>query len=327
MAKLGSPNLQHYCESTASGRPRSAGSVCQVANRWPHHHQDGANFNSNGQQQQLAVRRPGSPLGSPRSPSRQPGSPSRAQNLHPWHREQLQQQNHKQQQQPSAQQGVRSSTGLPPPVSQQQQQRQQQQLQRPQERLIQSSADARVLFQQQQQCASNSAFGSTEHHRSQQAAAEEEQQQQQELEQQQRREENEQDDEAGAQEDEEAANDEVLLYGELLSALRRGGGTSLRAEAILEQLLQELGAARAALSTQRGEGLALRSRLASLEAQHSGCHSSKKRLQVRRTVVAMGGHVDVRSVACCLCHPACPAGICAWIYEHTSNNKHTHTPT
>ena len=55
-----------------------------------------------------------------------------------------------------------------------------------------------------------------------------------------------------------------------------------RSNASKEQLLQELGAARAALSAQRGEGLALRSRLASLEAQHSGCDSSKKRLQVRQ---------------------------------------------
>lgn len=75
-------------------------------------------------------------------------------------------------------------------------------------------------------------------------------------------------------------DDEVLLYGELMTALRRGGG-SLRAEAILEQLLQELGATRAALSSERGEGRTMRARLETLEEQHSGCADSKKMLQVR----------------------------------------------
>jgi hypothetical protein len=78
---------------------------------------------------------------------------------------------------------------------------------------------------------------------------------------------------------EEGVTDEVLLYGELMTALRRGGG-SLRAEAILEQLLQELGAARAALSSERGEGRAVRARLEVLEEEHTGCKDSRKGLQV-----------------------------------------------
>jgi hypothetical protein len=93
------------------------------------------------------------------------------------------------------------------------------------------------------------------------------------------------------------ADDDVLLYGELMSALRRGGG-SLRSEAILEQLLQELGAARAALSSERGEGRAVRARLDSLEEQHSGCADSKKMLQV-------GGELWGACVGCFCVHFWC----------------------
>lgn len=85
---------------------------------------------------------------------------------------------------------------------------------------------------------------------------------------------------AGEEQQQDAgASDEVLLYGELMTALKRAGG-SLRAETILEQLLQELGAARAALSSERGEGRALRARLEELEGQHAGCKDTKTSLQV-----------------------------------------------
>jgi hypothetical protein len=82
------------------------------------------------------------------------------------------------------------------------------------------------------------------------------------------------------QQQDPGVSDEVLLYGELMTALKRAGG-SLRAETILEQLLQELGAARAALSSERGEGRSMRARLEELEGQHAGCKDSKAGLQVR----------------------------------------------
>jgi hypothetical protein len=72
--------------------------------------------------------------------------------------------------------------------------------------------------------------------------------------------------------------DEVLLYGELMCALRRAGG-GLRAEAILEQLLQELGAARAGLCSERGEVRVLRGTLAALQEEHRQCQASKHVLQ------------------------------------------------
>jgi hypothetical protein len=77
----------------------------------------------------------------------------------------------------------------------------------------------------------------------------------------------------------DALTDEVLLYGELMVALRRAGG-GLRAEAILEQLLQELGAARAGLSSERGEVRVLRSTLVALQEEHRQCQDAKHVLQV-----------------------------------------------
>jgi hypothetical protein len=78
----------------------------------------------------------------------------------------------------------------------------------------------------------------------------------------------------------DALTDEVLLYGELMCALRRAGG-GLRAEAILEQLLQELGAARAGLSSERGEVRVLRSTLVALQEEHRQCQDAKHVMQVR----------------------------------------------
>jgi hypothetical protein len=77
----------------------------------------------------------------------------------------------------------------------------------------------------------------------------------------------------------DALTDEVLLYGELMCALRRAGG-GLRAEAILEQLLQELGAARAGLSSERGEVRVLRGTLAALQEEHRQCQAAKHVLEV-----------------------------------------------
>jgi hypothetical protein len=90
--------------------------------------------------------------------------------------------------------------------------------------------------------------------------------------------------------------DEVLLYGELMTAVRRGGG-GLRAEAILEQLLQELGAARAGLSAERGEARVLRSRLQEVEGQHVGCEPSRKLLQEQVQEAAQQLEVVRKSLA------------------------------
>jgi hypothetical protein len=294
MAKLGSPNL-HYCESAASprsNRPRSAGSVCQVGSRWAPEQQ----------QQQQVTRRPESPLrgsgnlhpwhreqlkGQAAFPqqqqqqqqvTRRPESPLRGSgNLHPWHREQLKGQAAFPQQQ--QQQSVRSSAGVPTPLAQQQDQ----------------GADAvhavGALLSNGGQHSAAAAGGQSSRpqspRRAQDAAsgatlaAE-----------------TAADNEGTQQQQNEHVDDEVLLYGELMSALRRGGG-SLRAEAILEQLLQELGAARAVLSSERGDGRNTRARLDALEEQHSGCADSKRMLQVGWCLTPsteLAGGVNTRAV-------------------------------
>lgn len=73
--------------------------------------------------------------------------------------------------------------------------------------------------------------------------------------------------------------EEVVLYGELMTALRRAG-CGVRAETILEKLLQELGATRAALNAERGEADSLRADLAGLQDQHADCDQAKRLLQV-----------------------------------------------
>lgn len=73
--------------------------------------------------------------------------------------------------------------------------------------------------------------------------------------------------------------DEVVLYGELMTVLRRAGG-GLRAETILQQLLQELGSTRAALAADRGELKSLHADLANLQEQHADCDQAKQLLQV-----------------------------------------------
>jgi len=75
--------------------------------------------------------------------------------------------------------------------------------------------------------------------------------------------------------------DEAELQGELMTAIKRGGG-GLRAEAILEQLLQQLGAARAGLVAEAGEVRVLRSRLAELQQEHTGCDAGRRLLKVRQ---------------------------------------------
>lgn len=93
----------------------------------------------------------------------------------------------------------------------------------------------------------------------------------------------------------DALTDEVLLYGELMCALRRAGG-GLRAEAILEQLLQELGAARAGLSSEHGEVRVLRGTLAALQEEHRQCQAGKHVMQVG---LRWAGWSAVSSVGCC----------------------------
>jgi hypothetical protein len=75
--------------------------------------------------------------------------------------------------------------------------------------------------------------------------------------------------------------DEAELHGELMTAVKRGGG-GLRAEAILEQLLQQLGAARAGLVAEAGEVRVLKSRLEELQQEHTGCDAGRRLLKVRQ---------------------------------------------
>eukprot|EP00775_Hariotina_reticulata_P006386 gene6386-6618_t len=72
--------------------------------------------------------------------------------------------------------------------------------------------------------------------------------------------------------------DEAELHGELLTAVRRGAG-GLRAEAILEKLLQQVGATRAGLVAEAGEVRVLRKRLAELQQEHMGCDGGRRLLQ------------------------------------------------
>lgn len=258
MAKLGSPNL-HFCDSVASprgGRPQSAGSVCQTANRWPHE-----------QQQQQVPGRPGSPLGRQESPRR--GS----QILQAWHRQQPQSQ-------PQQQQLARSSLGVPAALQQQHQQV---------VNALHASSPRAASVQQvlESGAAAAAAFAASMHGDMAAASAAP----QQDTEQQQ------QADAGEEQQQGEGLSDEVLLYGELMTALKRAGG-SLRAETILEQLLQELGAARAALSSERGEGRAVRARLDELEGQHAGCKDTKTSLQVRSFCALCS---DSRPLSCTAC--------------------------
>lgn len=283
MAKLGSPNLQ-YCESAASPhstRPRSAGSVCQLQGRWQQQQHEQSQQQQQqqlgqGQHNQLAARRPPSPLRG-------------SLNTQMWQ-----------------QQGLRSTAGIvPAPLQQHHHLVLQQQHSGGRQSPCQDIAAAAAAHSNNRgaartqllrigagadECAAAAAAGGTlggaaDKHTAAAAAAAADDDDGSGFEQQQHH----ADERGGAATDGDVGHkdghggdddDEVLLYGELMSALRRGGGGSLRSEAILEQLLQELGAARAALSAERGEARALKARLKDVEEQHAGCGGGKKELQV-----------------------------------------------
>lgn len=73
-------------------------------------------------------------------------------------------------------------------------------------------------------------------------------------------------------------SDEAGMYGELMAAIRRGGA-GLHAESILERLLNELGAARASLSSERGELRALKATLSDLQTEDLGCEGARRLAQ------------------------------------------------
>lgn len=75
--------------------------------------------------------------------------------------------------------------------------------------------------------------------------------------------------------------DEVLLYGELMTALHKKGG-NLRAETILQQLIQDLSHTRATSAAAQRELKSCECRLLELQHQHAECEVVSKALQVRQ---------------------------------------------